>query len=338
MKVFIAMSGGVDSSVAAALLKKQGHDVLGVFMQGWNNPNFECTWRSDRQDAARVAAKLGIPFKVLDYSREYYEKVVSYLISEYKAGRTPNPDVMCNKEIKFGLFYNWALERGADYIATGHYAISDNGKLYASKDKDKDQTYFLWTLSSEIVARSIFPIGALTKPEVRDIASQFGLHTARKKDSQGICFVGKGSVANFLKENMKTTPGDVVTSDGKKIGEHDGLELYTLGQRRGLGVAGGYGVYYVAQKDFKTHSLVVAESKNTQPLYYTRVAFTSSNWLRPVSFPFECEARIRYREPLTKCYVNDGVAKLETPQKAVAAGQSVVFYKDDKVLGGGIIN
>jgi len=336
-KVFVAMSGGVDSSVAAALLKEWGYDVYGVFMQGWQNPNFECTWKEDRRDAARVAGMLDIPFRALDFSREYYENVVSYLVSEYQNGRTPNPDVMCNKEIKFGLFYEWAREQGADFVATGHYIRREGDKLLVANDADKDQTYFLWTLTPEIVQHSLFPVGEYTKPDVRALAKKFGLPTASKKDSQGICFVGKGSIADFLKQNIKTTPGDVVTTSGKKIGRHDGVELFTLGQRRGIGVAGGSGVYYVAKKDFETGTLVVAEENDTNDLLKKEIYFSASNWLVPVSFPFECEARIRYREALGTCYVNDGVVVFGEPKKAVAPGQSIVFYKNGELLGGGVI-
>ena len=238
-KVFVAMSGGVDSSVAVAVLKEHGYDVSGVFMQGWTNPNFECNWLSERQDAARVAAVLGIPFRVLDYSREYYERVVSYLISEYKTGRTPNPDVMCNREIKFGLFYKWAMEQGADYVATGHYVRRDGEKLFIAKDSNKDQSYFLWTLTPEIISHTLFPIGEYTKPKVRALARKYGLPTAEKKDSQGICFVGEGNIAHFLKDHIHATRGLIETASGRVVGEHDGVEFYTIGQRHGIGARGG---------------------------------------------------------------------------------------------------
>src|SRR3989344_2553622 len=228
-KVFIAMSGGVDSSVAAALLKEQGYDISGVFMQGWTNPNFECNWLSERQDAARVAAVLEIPFRTLDFSREYYERVVSYLISEYKAGRTPNPDVMCNKEIKFGLFYRWAMEQGADFIATGHYVRREGDCVYAAKDKNKDQTYFLWTLTPEIISCTLFPVGGYLKSEVRELARKYNLPVADKKDSQGVCFIGPptggGNMADFLRDEITTRHGDITTADGKKGGGHAGVEL-----------------------------------------------------------------------------------------------------------------
>lgn len=355
-KVFVAMSGGVDSSVAAALLKKQGYDIYGVFMQGWINPRFECQWKEDRRDAARVAAVLGIPFRALDFSREYYERVVSYLIAEYKAGRTPNPDVMCNKEIKFGLFYRWAVEQGADYIATGHYIRKSeirnpNFALFTAKDANKDQSYFLWTLTPEIISRSLFPIEDYKKSEVRELAHAFGLPTADKKDSQGLCFVGSpasgGSMADFLRDHIVTRRGEIKTASGKRVGEHDGIELYTIGQRHGIGAPGGSGgPFYVAEKDLQAATLVVAESSADPILYRKELRFHSANWLMDVSRPFSCEARIRYRQPLEPCVVFDGCVIFNKPVRAIAPGQSVVFYKDGpfgdapgkQLLGGGVID
>jgi len=338
-KVFVGMSGGVDSSVAAALLKEQGYDVHGVFMQGWQNPHFECTWKEDRQDAARVAGILDIPFRVLDFSREYYEKVVAYLIDEYKSGRTPNPDVMCNREIKFGLFYDWAREQGADFVSTGHYIRRDGDCLLAAKDTNKDQTYFLWTLTPEIAAHSLFPVGEYTKPEVRSIAEKYKLPTASKKDSQGICFVGKGSIADFLRDHIKTTRGDIRTADGAKIGEHDGVELFTIGQRHGIGTPGGSGEpYYVAAKDASTGTLTVAQSDSDPTLYKKEIQYQGANWLKaPAAFPFVCEARIRYRAPLALCTVYEDRVVFDNPQRAIAPGQSVVFYRNGELLGGGVI-
>jgi len=346
------MSGGVDSSVAAALLQRDGYDVYGVFMQGWSNPHFDCEWERDRRDAARVAAILGIPFRVLDFSREYYERVVSYLIEEYKTGRTPNPDVMCNKEIKFGLFFDWAIAEGADYVATGHYirrVMSGEWKvnrtdlntshlsLAIARDANKDQSYFLWTLTPEIIEHTLFPIGEYAKPEVRALARSFGLPTAGKKDSQGICFVGKGSIADFLRGRIQTTPGLVVTSAGKKVGEHDGVELFTIGQRHGIGARGGATPYYVAEKKKETGTLIVAESDKDPILYKQEIFYNGAHWLCPNKFPFQCEARIRYRQPLASCTVYENRAVFDAPQRAVATGQSIVFYSDGALIGGGII-
>lgn len=363
-KVFVAMSGGVDSSVAAALLKKQGYDVYGAFMQGWMNPRFECQWKEDRHDAARVAAVLDIPFRALDFSREYYERVVSYLIAEYKAGRTPNPDVMCNKEIKFGLFYRWAGEQGADYIATGHYIKKEEERLFIAEDKNKDQSYFLWTLTPEIISRSLFPIGDYKKSEVRELARAFGLPTAEKKDSQGLCFVGppagRGSMADFLRDHIVTHRGEIKTASGKRVGEHDGIELYTIGQRHGIGVPGGTAPLYVAEKDSQTATLIVAESDQDPILYQKELLYIKANWIwkpsvQNMEFPFECEARIRYRSPLAKCAVyldleveppSAGKVIFKESQRAITPGQSVVFYKDGpfgnasgkQLLGGGVID
>src|SRR3989338_7093754 len=354
-KVFVAMSGGVDSSVAVAVLKEHGYDVSGVFMQGWTNPNFECNWLSERQDAARVAAVLGIPFRVLDYSREYYERVVSYLISEYKTGRTPNPDVMCNREIKFGLFYKWAMEQGADFIATGHYVRRDCEKLFIAKDANKDQSYFLWTLTPEIISHTLFPIGEYTKPEIRALAKKYGLPTAEKKDSQGICFVGPpaggGNIANFLKDYIPATRGLIETASGRVVGEHDGMEFYTIGQRHGIGVVGGAGEpLYVAEKNMQTATLIVASEHEESTLYKNELSFNNTNWLvlesvkhRVFDKSFKCEARIRYRQPLQKCHLeveppNAGKVVFDEPQRAITPGQSVVFYRDGELLGGGVID
>ena len=341
-KVFVAMSGGVDSSVAVAVLKEHGYDVSGVFMQGWTNPNFECNWLSERQDAARVAAVLGIPFRVLDYSREYYERVVSYLISEYKTGRTPNPDVMCNREIKFGLFYKWAMEQGADYVATGHYVRRDGEKLFIAKDSNKDQSYFLWTLTPEIISHTLFPIGEYTKPKVRALARKYGLPTAEKKDSQGICFVGEGNIAHFLKDHIHATRGLIETASGRVVGEHDGVEFYTIGQRHGIGARSGAGEpLYVAEKNMQTATLVVAAEHEKSTLYKNELHFNNTNWLCPTPSVghLECEARIRYRQPLQKCTVfSEQKVVFEEPQRAVTPGQSVVFYKDGELLGGGVIS
>ncbi len=365
-KVFVAMSGGVDSSVAAALLKRatpnnfqklfgrptpegfRGYDVHGVFMQGWSNPRFRCQWKSERQDAARVAAVLDIPFRTLDVSPVYYERVVSYLLDEYRNGRTPNPDVMCNKHIKFGLFFDWAMEQGADFVATGHYArlrretqISNfkfqNYQLLSSIDVNKDQTYFLWTLSREHLRHVLFPIGGYLKSEVRSLARSFGLPVADKKDSQGVCFVGEGSMSEFLQDNIAGRRGDIKTKTGKKVGEHKGLEFYTIGQRHGIGSSGGGTPYYVAQKDAGSGTLLVAESDRDPILYRKEIYFKDAHWISSIVFPLACEARIRYRQPLAACRVFENRVTFDTPQRAVAPGQSIVFYKNGQVLGGGII-
>jgi len=244
-KVFVGMSGGVDSSVSAALLKKAGYEVTGVFLKGWHPDWGPCGWQEDRLDAMRVCAHLGIRFRDLDLSKEYKKEVVDYMIDEYKAGRTPNPDVMCNQKIKFGAFFDWALAQGANYVATGHYAEIENldienslkiknYKLKTSKDLDKDQTYFLWTLTQRELSRTLFPVGGMTKPEVRKLAKKFGLPTAEKKDSQGLCFVGKVDLPDFLSHFLKPKRGDVINESGEKIGWHAGAFSLTIGQRHGF--------------------------------------------------------------------------------------------------------
>ena len=356
--VVVALSGGVDSSVAAALLKEQGYKVVGVHIKIWSDPEIPCTLKQDRYDAMRVAAKLNIPFKTWDFTKQYGQQVVDYMINEYRVGRTPNPDVMCNKRIKFDVFLKKARELKADFIATGHHAritratlnrkpYTVNYKLLAGKDKNKDQSYFLWTLTQEQLKYILFPIGDYTKPQVRKIAKKLNLPTAGKKDSQGICFIGEINLREFLKKYIKEKPGPVVTIKGQKIGEHDGLFFYTIGQRHGMGIGGGT-PYYVAEKDFKTNTLVVTESPKHKALYSKELVANKLNWIvgAPPKFPLMCKARIRYRQPLQSCRVfGHSVSKSEKlqiiftkPQKAIAPGQFLVFYHGDELLGGGIIS
>lgn len=335
-KVFIAMSGGVDSSVAAALLKKQGNlDVVGIYMKCWGEGEY-CTSERDAEDARLVAEKLNIPFYVFDFTREYREKVFEYMVREYAAGRTPNPDVFCNSEIKFGIFLEKCLALGADFIATGHYAKKVNVALLSAKDKSKDQSYFLWRLNQEQLKRVLFPIGDYLKSEVREMAREFGLPTAKKKDSQGLCFVGNVSFDDFLRECIAKNPGPIMTTSGRKIGEHDGLSFYTIGQRRGIGIGGGM-PYYVAAKEPQTNTLIVAEGNKDEELFKKEIETSGINWIGGESpeLPFECEARIRYRQPLQHCRVELGSETSELrvvfdePQRAATPGQSVVFYVNE---------
>lgn len=358
-KVFVAMSGGVDSSVTAALLKEQGFDVTGIHIKMWSDPDIPCNFKEDRYDAMRVAAKLDIPFETWDLTKEYREAVVEYMIREYAIGRTPNPDVMCNRKIKFGIFLTRALERGADFVATGHYVrlkrnqpaasnqqqVSGSWKLEVARDRAKDQSYFLWMLTQEQLKHSLFPIGEYTKPEVRELAKKFGLSTAEKPDSQGICFIGEIDIREFLKKYISSEKGAVKTSRGTIVGEHEGLQFYTIGQRHGLAIGGGI-PYYVAKKDFLTNTLVVAEGPYDDALFSNALAVSGEHWISGAlpKLPIPCEARIRYRQPMQECMLkseqSSGVlcAVFLEPQRAVTPGQSIVFYTGEEMLGGGIID
>lgn len=335
------MSGGVDSSLAAALLKKRGFNVTGVYMKGWSLT--DCA-KEDARDARRVAGVLKVPFYVFNFEKEFKKEVVDYMISEYAAGRTPNPDVMCNREIKFGLFLKKALALGADYIATGHYVQKIGNKLAQAKDGNKDQSYFLWTLAQSQLKHCLFPIGGHTKPQVRALAKKWNIPTAERPDSQGVCFVGEIDVSEFLKEKLGKNPGPIKTIDGKIIGIHEGAAFYTIGQRRGIGIKGSLPgeqgkVYYVASKNLKTNTIFVAEDKN-ENLFTNYLKVKNINWISSDApkLPLKCLARIRYRQPLQKCTVSPMSVDFDVPQRAVTPGQSAVFYtKDGVMLGGGVI-
>ncbi len=354
--IYVAMSGGVDSSVAAALLKKQGFDVVGVFMKPWSpyakasegQSNY-CVWKEDREDAMRAASALGIPFKTWDFSKEYKKSVTDYMIREYKAGITPNPDVMCNKEIKFGLFFDKAMKEGADFIATGHYVELKNGKLFAAKDKNKDQSYFLWTLKQNQLKRCLFPIGEYVKPEVRKMAKKFGLPNHDKKDSQGVCFIGPLEMKDFLQTKIKTKQGEIRLQrlnlkkssrfnleDGSVVGMHDGIYYYTIGQRHGLNIGIGDGPYYVVSKNIKKNIIYVGDEKD---LYSKKLKVQNVSWVgKEPKFPIRLDVRLRYRAGLKKAVLKkNGQLELKNPERAITSGQSAVFYKKGELLGGGII-
>ena len=394
--VYVAMSGGVDSSVAAALLKKQGFNVVGVFMKPWSpegsvqvrNSKFEfdsklkiknsnqnfCLWKEDREDAMRAASVLGIPLKTWDFSKQYKKSVTDYMVREYKAGRTPNPDVMCNKEIKFGLFFDKAMKEGADFIATGHYVRAKRVQsnfydrsafpakaslvpglsktqadkpvrstnwlysLYTAKDKNKDQSYFLWTLKQKQLKKCLFPVGDyLKKPEVRKMAKKFGLPNHDKKDSQGICFIGPLDVKSFLQTKIKPKQGKIIHIDGRVIGTHDGVYYYTIGQRHGLNIGIGNGPYYVISKNLKKNIIYVGEEKD---LLRNSTIVEKINWINgEPKFPVQLDVRLRYRAGLKKAVLKkNGELKLKTPERAITSGQSAVFYRKDELLGGGIID
>lgn len=344
-KVFVGLSGGVDSSVAAALLKEQGYEVTGVYMKNWSQdlPGHHCPWKEDYQDAKRVAVQLGINFKMYDFEKEYKQKVVDYMLEEFKAGRTPNPDIMCNQEIKFKLFLDSALAEGADYVATGHYARTQNGKLLRAKDENKDQTYFLYRVTKEALQRTLFPLGELTKPEVRKLAIKFGLVTADKKESMGICFVGKVGIKEFLMNYVSVKPGDIVDQTGQKIGIHDGAIFYTIGQRHGLEVGGGQ-PYYVTGKNMAKNEVYVTTDLQDKNLWSREVRITLPHWI--TSEPKEGEKlqiRTRHRAKLipvvklNKLSNGDFKAELSEDVRALTPGQSSVFYSGPACLGGGLV-
>lgn len=343
-KVYVGVSGGVDSSVAAALLKERGYDVVGVYMKNWSQdlPGHHCPWKEDYNDAKRVAVQLDIPFKMYDFEKQYQHKVVDYMIAEYKAGRTPNPDIMCNQEVKFKLFLETALEDGADMIATGHYARIQDGKLLTAKNKDKDQTYFIYRVTEEALKRSLMPIGEFkNKDEVRAVANKFGLVTAEKKDSQGICFVGKVGIKEFLGNYLQTTPGNIVNEKGKIIGQHEGAIFYTIGQRHGLDVGGGL-PYYVIGKDMKKNEVYVTTDLDDASLWHKEIKLSDVHWINGQPKLNMLMVRTRYRLALVKCEIislskNTLHVKLFDEVRAITAGQSAVFYDGDVCLGGGII-
>ena len=350
--VVVGLSGGVDSSVAALLLKEQGYNVIGLYMNNWEETDAcgACTGEEDFADVRRVANKIGIPYYSVNFAKEYMDRVFSYFLSEYAAGRTPNPDVLCNREIKFRDFKEKAKELGADYIATGHYCdiLHDKGVHYLLKAKDqtKDQTYFLNQLSQEQLDGVLFPLGKLNKTEVRKIAVENGLATAAKKDSTGICFIGERNFRNFLSKYLPAKKGDIITTDGKKIGEHMGLMYYTLGQRRGLNIGGQKGDdggrWFVIEKDIKNNILYVAHGSE-EKLYSKGLITNKVNWIpfAPETKEFKCTAKFRYRQPEQGCTVkiNDGFIQVDfdEKQRAITEGQFAVFYSGDKCIGGGVI-
>jgi len=349
-KVFVGMSGGVDSSVSAALLQERGHIVTGVFIKTWSPDWLPCTWPEERRDAMRVAAKLKIPLLTFDFEKEYKEGVADYMISEYKAGRVPNPDVMCNKVVKFDAFLKKAKEMGADFIATGHYARVFHGgqksEMFAGVDKEKDQTYFLWTLKQEQLKHVLFPIGDYQKSEVRKLAEKFDLPTATKKDSQGICFIGKLDMKDFLKEYIDELHGDVLNTKGEIIGRHDGASFYTMGQRHGFVISKkctDNKPLFVVDKNLEQNTITVSDTKEIGTSFSRKIELVSLNWTQTVEpdFSKNYQARIRYRQALQNCKLvkeeSGFFVEFETPQESIAPGQSVVIYDGEVCLGGGII-
>lgn len=352
-KVIVGMSGGVDSSVAAILLKNQGYEVIGLFMRNWdstinndilgnpNDLNDICPQEKDYNDALNVCKKLDIPLHRVDFIKEYWDYVFTYFLEELKKGRTPNPDIMCNKYIKFDMFAKKAWELGADFIATGHYAITKNGKLYRGKDENKDQSYFLSQVSKKQLEKVLFPLGKLNKTEVRKIAKQYDLITANKKDSTGICFIGERNFKDFLKNYLPNTPGDIINIEtNEKIGKHIGLMYYTIGQRRGLNIGGTKKRLFVAKKDLKNNILYVAEGDQNKYLLSYACEIEQVNLIGKLKE--KCTAKFRYRQPdnevtVSKLKNENLLIRYEQGIKAVTEGQACVLYDKDECLGGGII-
>ncbi|TCP93233.1 tRNA (5-methylaminomethyl-2-thiouridylate)-methyltransferase [Cricetibacter osteomyelitidis] len=354
-KVIVGMSGGVDSSVSAYILKKQGYQVEGLFMKNWEEDDDTdyCTAAADLADAQAVCDKLGIRLHKINFAAEYWDNVFEHFLLEYKAGRTPNPDILCNKEIKFKAFLQYAAEDlEADYIATGHYVrrrdVGNQSQLLRGLDNNKDQSYFLYTLSKEQVAQSLFPVGDLEKPVVRQIAEELGLITAKKKDSTGICFIGERKFKDFLARYLPAQPGNIRTVDGDVIGRHQGLMYHTLGQRKGLGIGGIKGMseeaWFVVEKDLVNNELIVAQGHNHPSQYSKGLIAQQLHWVdrHPITAPLRCTVKTRYRQTDIPCEIipldNDTIeVRFDEPQIAVTPGQSAVFYLNEICLGGGVI-
>ena len=346
----MGMSGGVDSAVSALLLKEQGFDVECIFMKNWEEDSPYCTAEQDYNDALLASNHLGLQLKTVNFSKEYKEKVFDLFLKEYAAGRTPNPDTLCNKEIKFKAFLNYALKLGASHIATGHYARLDisNGSFQLRKgiDGNKDQSYFLFMLNQQQLGNTIFPIGEMTKKDVRNLAKEKGLPNHDRKDSTGVCFIGERNFTEFLHQYFKSDPGNMATKGGKTVGKHDGLMFYTLGQRQGLGIGGGHSEkeepWYVVDKNLKKNKLIVAQGHEHPDLFHSQVIVEDLHWISDYTpSSNELNAKIRYRQKDQPCSVNisNGTANVtfEKPQFAVTPGQAAVYYKDDICLGGGTI-
>ncbi|MFA5210929.1 MAG: tRNA 2-thiouridine(34) synthase MnmA [Patescibacteria group bacterium] len=348
-KVLIAMSGGVDSSVVAAILKNKYSKVVGAFMINYDtaeNGEQGTCYINDYRDAVRVAAKLNIELLKLDFKKEYKKNVLDYMYEEYKKGKTPNPDVMCNKYIKFGFWLEKAKELGFDYLATGHYAKIDKNKqeffLEKAKDENKDQTYFLHQLNQDQLKYTLFPIGKYTKKQVRKLAKKFDLPTAEKEESMGICFVGEVDMKKFLTDKIKNKKGSIILENGEKIGEHDGLSFYTIGQRHGFEQIGGTKALFVLKKDFENNLLIVGE-ENSELLYKKEIELENIHFIseKEIKFPLKCDVRLRHRQKLQKAVLNKEnncfILKFNKKQKAITPGQFAVFYKGNYCLGGGAI-
>ena len=354
MHVIVGMSGGVDSSVAALLLQRQGYRVSGIFMQNWEDDDEHCTARQDYRDAASVASRLGIELSTVNFAEEYWERVFAHFLSEYSAGRTPNPDILCNKEIKFKAFLDHARQQGADAIATGHYvrSVAQQGgtvSLCRGRDPNKDQSYFLYTLNQEQLSPSLFPVGDMEKPDVRTLAQQAGFHVHSKKDSTGICFIGERKFSQFLAEYLPAQPGDMVTEEGKILGRHNGLMFYTLGQRQGLGIGGSASAsddpWYVLAKELDANRLVVGQGHDHPALFRHKLKGHDVHWVNhnAPADTFRCTAKVRYRQQDQSATVTIKtkqhlLIEFDEPVRAATPGQSLVFYDGETCLGGAVIS
>lgn len=350
--VVVGMSGGVDSSVSALLLKQQGYNVIGLFMKNWEESNQEghCSSTKDYEDVVRVCEKIGIPYYSVNFVQEYWDLVFFHFVKELKQGFTPNPDILCNREIKFQVFLEKAFQIGADYLATGHYCQIQTkhgfSTLFKGADPDKDQSYFLYTLKKETLEKVLFPIGHLPKKQVREIAKEYGLATAEKKDSTGICFIGKRNFKEFISQYIPYQKGLFLDVEGKKIGEHEGMAYYTIGQRKGLGIGGPGEAWFVVDKDAVSNTVTLAQGENHPALYAEDLIATDISWIDgigPLCFPFACKAKIRYRQAEQDCVLEkkeDGtlLVTFANPQRAITPRQSIVFYQEDLCLGGAMIS
>lgn len=344
IKVCVGMSGGVDSSLTAALLKEEGYDVFGLFMKNWDeeDESGRCTAEKDFEDVVKVCTKLGIPYYSINFTKEYEERVFSHFLDELKKGKTPNPDILCNREIKFSVFFDKAMELGADFLATGHYAQTKDGRLLEAMDQSKDQTYFLHAVTTKALEKTLFPLGAYTKKQVREEAEKRKLATAAKKDSTGICFIGKRDFKSFVQKYLPYQEGPILTTEGTYVGTHSGVAFYTIGQRKGLGIGGPGAAYFVCGKDLESNTLIVCQGDNHPALFTKELSASACFWIKDqLTPPFACTAKIRYRGESTPCTVTQDGDLLQVtftePVRAATPGQSIVFYKEGICLGGAVI-